>query len=754
MKAATLLTIFFLALGGVIAVASPVSAATISQVSPTANTVTVDGSSTFTDQLNVTGNTGTMNYAATGGDTTHFLVSSTGKVTTSGLLAAGSYSFSGTDGDTSSDTGIWNYTLTVTISQVSPTANTVTVDGSSTFTDQLNVTGNTGTMNYAATGGDTTHLLVSSTGKVTTSGLLAAGSYSFSGTEGDTSSDTGIWNYTLTVTASTIAQVGPLTGLTLVDVSSVFTDQLQVNGNNGAVTYAATGGDTTHLLVSSTGKVTTSGFLAAGRYLLSGTDLDASGDTGVWSYTLNINSQPSTGGGTIKQTSSVSGATTTEASASYVIGPIVVDNAVGTVTYVTTTSSGGLSVSQSGDITTSGTLVAGIYTVSGTDSDSSGDSGTWTYSLTVSNITTYAVTFSANGGTGTMAVESENTPTALALNSFKRSGYTFKKWSTAANGTGSIYADGSTYPFTSSTTLYAQWTVVKVVKVVKKGKGIKKPAAHVVRFNAHGGTGSMATEKDTVPTGLTANRFTRGGYSFVQWNTAANGSGSNFANGALFPFTSSTTLYAQWKASPSYVVRFNGHGGSGTMAAERGKVPAALTPNRFTRRGFTFTRWNTAANGSGSNFANGALFPFTSSTTLYAQWKAKKVVAAKPAVDAVVTLGKFAAKSSILSTALQTQVSNLAREIKANRDTNIALVGYGDTLLAANQLNESAWAANFSLSEHRATAVEAFLEQQLKTLGVTGYTISALGNGTANPGASSATAAEKAKNGKVIASLT
>ena len=594
MKAATLLTIFFLALGGVIAVASPVSAATISQVSPTANTVTVDGSSTFTDQLNVTGNTGTMNYAATGGDTTHFLVSSTGKVTTSGLLAAGSYSFSGTDGDTSSDTGIWNYTLTVT--------------------------------------------------------------------------------------ASTIAQVGPLTGLTLVDVSSVFTDQLQVNGNNGAVTYAATGGDTTHLLVSSTGKVTTSGFLAAGRYLLSGTDLDASGDTGVWSYTLNINSQPSTGGGTIKQTSSVSGATTTEASASYVIGPIVVDNAVGTVTYVTTTSSGGLSVSQSGDITTSGTLVAGIYTVSGTDSDSSGDSGTWTYSLTVSNITTYAVTFSANGGTGTMAVESENTPTALALNSFKRSGYTFKKWSTAANGTGSIYADGSTYPFTSSTTLYAQWTVVKVVKVVKKGKGIKKPAAHVVRFNAHGGTGSMATEKDTVPTGLTANRFTRGGYSFVQWNTAANGSGSNFANGALFPFTSSTTLYAQWKA--------------------------------------------------------------------------KKVVAAKPAVDAVVTLGKFAAKSSILSTALQTQVSNLAREIKANRDTNIALVGYGDTLLAANQLNESAWAANFSLSEHRATAVEAFLEQQLKTLGVTGYTISALGNGTANPGASSATAAEKAKNGKVIASLT
>ena len=521
---------------------------------------------------------------------------------------------------------------------------------------------------------------------------------------------------------------------------------------SGTITFASTSTGVC-TVNSSTGLIT---FVTAGTCTVTA-DAAATtsySDSGPTTFTLTINPRPPTVGGTIQQASSTSGATTTEASASYVIGPIVVDNAVGTVTYVTTTLSGGLSVSQNGAITTSGTLVAGIYTVSGTDSDPSGASGTWTYSLTVSNVTTYAVTFSANGGTGTMATETENTPTALTLNAFKRSGYTFTKWSTAVNGSGSIYADGSTYPFTSSTTLYAQWTVVKVVKVVKKGKGIKKPAAHVVRFNAHGGTGTMATERDTVPTGLTANRFTRSGYSFVQWNTTANGSGSNFANGAMYPFTSSTTLYAQWKASPSYVVRFHGHGGSGTMAAERGKVPTALTPNRFTRRGFTFTRWSTAANGSGSSYANGALYPFTSSTTLYAQWKAKKVVAAKPAIDAVVTLGQFAAKSSILSTALQTQVSNLAREIKANRDTNIVLVGYGDTLSAANQLNESAWAANFSLSEHRATAVEAFLEQQLKALGVAGYTISAIGNGTANPGSSSATSVEQAKDQHVIATIT
>jgi len=42
-----------------------------------------------------------------------------------------------------------------------------------------------------------------------------------------------------------------------------------------------------------------------------------------------------------------------------------------------------VSVSSAGAVTTSGTLATGTYTVSGTDSDGSGDAGTWTYILTV-----------------------------------------------------------------------------------------------------------------------------------------------------------------------------------------------------------------------------------------------------------------------------------------------------------------------------------------------------------------------------------
>src|ERR1019366_2684926 len=72
--------------------------------------------------------------------------------------------------------------------------------------------------------------------------------------------------------------------------------------------------------------------------------------------------------------------------------------------------------------------------------------------------TSYTVTFNANGGTGTMAAETDNVPTALTANAFTYSGYTFNDWNTVAGGTGTSYANGATYPFTASVTLYAQWT--------------------------------------------------------------------------------------------------------------------------------------------------------------------------------------------------------------------------------------------------------------------------------------------------------
>lgn len=67
-----------------------------------------------------------------------------------------------------------------------------------------------------------------------------------------------------------------------------------------------------------------------------------------------------------------------------------------------------------------------------------------------------SVTFNSNGGEGAMAVLNRKKASALRVNTFFRSGYTFSGWATTP--TGSVaYTDGATYPFTTSTTLYAIW---------------------------------------------------------------------------------------------------------------------------------------------------------------------------------------------------------------------------------------------------------------------------------------------------------
>lgn len=74
------------------------------------------------------------------------------------------------------------------------------------------------------------------------------------------------------------------------------------------------------------------------------------------------------------------------------------------------------------------------------------------------------------------------------------------------------------------------------------------PATVNVTFNANGGMGTMAPQavaKDTA-TALNANTFTRSGYAFSGWNTAANGSGTAYTDKAGITLFSDTTLFAQW----------------------------------------------------------------------------------------------------------------------------------------------------------------------------------------------------------------
>ncbi|MGB5016168.1 MAG: InlB B-repeat-containing protein, partial [Candidatus Nanopelagicales bacterium] len=218
--------------------------------------------------------------------------------------------------------------------------------------------------------------------------------------------------------------------------------------------------------------------------------------------------------------------------------------------------------------------------------------GNGTISITANTAT---VTYSGNGSTGGSAPTDPSSPygvgssvTVLSAGSLTRTNYTFDHWNTAANDSGTSYAPGATFTIAADTTLYAQWTQV----------------THTVTFDPNGGSGSPTVQSANAPTPLNANTFTRAGYTFDHWNTAANDSGTSYADGATFPFTADATLYAQWSALPTYTVTFDNNGGSGSMANQVANVPTALDANTFTRAGYTFDHWNTAANDSGTNYAD------------------------------------------------------------------------------------------------------------------------------------------------------
>lgn len=237
----------------------------------------------------------------------------------------------------------------------------------------------------------------------------------------------------------------------------------------------------------------------------------------------------------------------------------------------------------------------------------------------------YYVRFDVNGGHGTMVDQSFTYGAAQPLknNDFHKLGYTFAGWNTAADGSGKAYGNGEqvnnlTTAANETVTLYAQWT----------------PNTYTVRFDANKGTGTMAEQTFTydVTEKLTANAFAKIGYTFVGWNTAADGSGDGYEDKAQVGnltdvLNGAVTLYAQWKAN-SYTVRFDANEGVGSMPDQifTYDVPEKLEANTFTRIGYTFTGWNTKADGSGAAYADEAELINVTQTAdeilvLYAQYQ-------------------------------------------------------------------------------------------------------------------------------------
>lgn len=108
-------------------------------------------------------------------------------------------------------------------------------------------------------------------------------------------------------------------------------------------------------------------------------------------------------------------------------------------------------------------------------------------------------------------------------------------------------------------------------------------ATYSVKYKGNGaGGGSTATQTKTYGDSLTlrANGFTRSGYVFTGWNTAADGSGTAYAERATYSANRALTLYAQWAVSYSLELSSSkvSTGGSQVITIVNGeKKTAAVT---------------------------------------------------------------------------------------------------------------------------------------------------------------------------------
>lgn len=294
----------------------------------------------------------------------------------------------------------------------------------------------------------------------------------------------------------------------------------------------------------------------------------------------------------------------------------------GSMTVNKTTSEKTVSFSCSMDF--SGIVWSGTY---------NGKNETASGSITISAKTSYTITYNANGGSGAPSAQTKWYGTALTLSSTKptRTGYTFSKWNTKSDGSGTSYSSGGSYTSNSAATLYAVWTENTLTVNYYSNYATE---AFADALNAVGSNKNVIVRTVTY---LYDNEYTNGhwDYSYSDastylgrtgytgtgyWGTSTSGgtlvsqstsytSGQALAEAvgkSLKTGNASVNLYPQWEIN-TYTIAYNANGGSGNINAQDidWQETFALSNNTFKREGYKFIGWNAYRNSDSKWYVNG-----------------------------------------------------------------------------------------------------------------------------------------------------
>jgi len=338
-----------------------------------------------------------------------------------------------------------------------------------------------------------------------------------------------------------------------------------------------------------------------------------------------------------------------------------------------------------------------------------------------SNITLYAlwsglytVSYDANGAQGTVPADTSTYIEGAAVTILDNTGglirgsETFAGWNTQPDGSGTTYTPGATMTMgRSNVILYSLWSPSFTV-------------AYFANFIATPSSGAVPVDTNTyVHSSLVTVLGNPGGlevygYTFVGWNTKADGTGTLYAGGSAFPVAwANVQLYATWTKDPTYSVVYDASGASGTVPTDANHYLASETvtvmgnPGGLIKSGYGLAGWSTQAGGAGTLYTPGSTFFMgTQSVTLYADWHTAYTIAfnSNSADQGAVPASQVGIASALLTVPGNTGALTRAGYVfggwntQSNGSGTTYLAGSTLTIPAANMTLYALWLPLYSVS--------------------------------------------------------
>ena len=343
--------------------------------------------------------------------------------------------------------------------------------------------------------------------------------------------------------------------------------------------------------------------------------------------------------------------------------------------------------------------------------------------------------------------------------------YTFAGWCTAnisatAACSGTTYQGGAVLPaMAANVDLYAIWGFT--VTYVANYPASTTDTGAVPAAQAVAGRSTPAVSANT-------GYLTATGYKFLGWCSVAVAANAS-CTGTLYPVaspgslpsvTANVTLYADWATATTYSITYNANFPATTT--DTGTVPstqtglvatttALLSANTGTLAvvGYTFSGWNSLANGTGTAYAATGATVFTipaSNTTLYAVWTPSTYVLTLTQVGSggVTSTGAPTSGSTIATTvagsATQTYNYNTSVVLTATPATGYTFSGWTGACVNATGTCTVAMTAAASVTATFTVTTYLLTLTQVGSGGVTSTGTPSTGSGVTTASATTTTA--------------